>query len=179
VIAEQGFTHTTMRDIGKASGTGAGSLYHHFTSKDEILLELMEAFYADILADLQATIEPDRDPLSNLIDMIRLAIRYVLERRDESQILLNDYPYVHGSPTLKPALDVVRDVTHIWLDVLEQAAEAGQLRENANTQIIFSSLMGSIFSSLRFFNPRGRVGREVYIDEMTTQLIEGLRRRQK
>jgi TetR/AcrR family transcriptional regulator, cholesterol catabolism regulator len=177
VFAEQGFTHTTMRDIGKAAGTGAGTLYDHFTSKDEILLELMEAYYADILADLEVLIETDRDPLGKLIDMIGSGIRIVLERGDESRILLNDYPYVHGSPAFKTVVNAKRESTRIWLEVLEQATAAGQLRENANTQIIFSCLMGSIFSFLRFFDPRGRVPQDVYIEEMTAQLIDGLRRR--
>lgn len=178
VFAENGFLHTTMRQVGDASGTGAGSLYHHFTSKDEILLELLEGFYREILRDLSLLIQQDTDPLNTLTAMIRLAIRYVLERRHESQILLNDYPYISGSPLFANVMRSADESTRLWLGVLRDALAAGQLREGVDVNIAFSGLMGSIFSSLRFYNPRGKISRDVYIEKMTTQLIEGLRRHQ-
>jgi AcrR family transcriptional regulator len=176
VFAENGFAHTTMRQVGDASGTGAGSLYHHFTSKDEILLELLEGFYRDILGDLQAIIDPELDPLANLTAMIELAVRYVLERREESQILLNDYPYVAGSPVFATVIASADESTRIWIGIVREALNAGQLRPDIDVNIAFSGLMGSIFSSLRFYNPRGKIGREVYVEKMTTQMVEGLRR---
>lgn len=176
VFAEHGFAHTTMRQVGDASGTGAGSLYHHFTSKDEILLELLEGLQRDILRDLKVVIDQGRDPLGTLTAMIELAIGYVLERRDESQILLNDYPYIAGSPAFAPVAQATDESTRIWLGVLRDAVEAGQLREDVDVNIAFSMLFGSIFSSLRFYNPRGRIKAEVYIEKMTTQLVEALRR---
>jgi AcrR family transcriptional regulator len=176
VFAEHGFAHTTMRQIGDASGTGAGSLYHHFTSKDEILLELLESLQRDILRDLKLVIDRGEDPLTTLTAMIELAIRYVLERRDESKILMNDYPYVVGSPVFAPVVKATDESTRIWLGVLRDAAEAGQLRDGVDVNIAFSMLFGSIFSSLRFYNPRGKVSRAVYTEKMTTQLVEGLRR---
>lgn len=176
VFAEHGFAHTTMRQVGDASGTGAGSLYHHFTSKDEILLELLEGLQRDILRDLKVVIDRGRDPLSTLTAMIELAIRYVLERRDESRILLNDYPYIAGSPVFVPVVQATEESTRIWLGVLRDAAAAGQLRDGVDVNIAFSMLFGSIFSSLRFYDPRGRIKAEVYIEKMTAQLVEGLRR---
>lgn len=176
VFAEHGFAHTTMREVGEASGTGAGSLYHHFTSKDEILLELLEGLQRDILRDLRAVIARGDDPLSTLTAMIRLAIRYVLERRDESRILLNDYPYIAGSPVFEPVVRATEESTRIWLGMLRDAVAAGQLRDGVDVNIAFSMLFGSIFSSLRFYDPRGRIDPEIYTAEMTTQLIEGLRR---
>jgi AcrR family transcriptional regulator len=176
VFAENGFAHTTMREVGEVSGTGAGSLYHHFTSKDEILLELLESLQRDILADLRVVTGRGEDPLSTLTAMVELAIRYVLERRDESQILLNDYPYIVGSPVFAPVVEAAEESTRIWLGVLRDAAAAGQLRDGVDVNIAFSMLFGSVFSSLRFYDPRGRIDAGVYTEKMTTQLIEGLRR---
>ena len=108
--------------------------------------------------------------------MIELAIGYVLERRHESQILLNDYPYIAGNPVFAPVVKATEESTRIWLGMLRDAVEAGQLREGVDVNIAFSMLFGSIFSSLRFYNPRGKIGRDVYVEKMTTQMVEGLRR---
>lgn len=47
LIASTGL-RTSMREIGEAAGLLKGSLYHHFTSKDAILVELTRRYYADL-----------------------------------------------------------------------------------------------------------------------------------
>ncbi|MBI5494452.1 MAG: TetR/AcrR family transcriptional regulator [Deltaproteobacteria bacterium] len=42
LFAEKGFYGTTMRQIGAAAGITGGALYHHFDSKEAILLTLLE-----------------------------------------------------------------------------------------------------------------------------------------
>src|SRR5271154_7582711 len=47
VIASSGL-RTSMRQIGNAAGILAGSLYHHFDSKDALLIELLRRYHADL-----------------------------------------------------------------------------------------------------------------------------------
>lgn len=47
VIASAG-PRASLADIAAAAGILAGSLYHHFSSKEELLLELVQGFRADI-----------------------------------------------------------------------------------------------------------------------------------
>ena len=49
----KGYAATTMSDIAGAVGILPGSLYHHFTSKDAVAAEILEAFNAE-LQDLTA-----------------------------------------------------------------------------------------------------------------------------
>src|SRR5947209_8105819 len=37
----RGYTETSLRDIGKQAGMKAGSLYYHFTSKEELAAEVL------------------------------------------------------------------------------------------------------------------------------------------
>src|SRR5260221_3682457 len=37
----RGYTETSLRDIGKQVGMKAGSLYYHFTSKEELAAEVL------------------------------------------------------------------------------------------------------------------------------------------
>ena len=47
VIASAG-PRASLADIAAAAGILAGSLYHHFSTKEELLLELVQGFHADI-----------------------------------------------------------------------------------------------------------------------------------
>ena len=44
MIAERGLKATTVRDIADAAGILSGSLYHHFSSKEEMVDELLRGF---------------------------------------------------------------------------------------------------------------------------------------
>ncbi len=55
LFAARGFTEVSMRELALHLGIGAGSLYHHFESKEQLLFELIEELYDDLLDAAQLT----------------------------------------------------------------------------------------------------------------------------
>src|ERR1700754_2888070 len=47
LIATSGL-RTSMHDIAKAAGIQTGSLYHHFDSKEALLVELLRRYHTDL-----------------------------------------------------------------------------------------------------------------------------------
>lgn len=177
VFAQMGFAHAKMRDIAEATGILAGSIYHHFRSKDEILLELMENFHDDILRDLHAIIDVDGRPVDQLTRMIKLSVRYILERPDESTIINQDFQYLQATPEFAGVIKKARAASKIWLDMLNRGVESGELRNDMNIDMAYATLMGSIFSALRWYRPTGKVRPGEFADQLTSQLLDGLSRR--
>jgi len=56
LFAEKGFGQVSMRELAAHVGLTAGSLYHHFPSKQDLLFDLIEELYEE----LQATLEQGR-----------------------------------------------------------------------------------------------------------------------
>ncbi|HYQ49251.1 MAG TPA: TetR/AcrR family transcriptional regulator [Pseudomonas sp.] len=56
LFAEKGFGQVSMRELAAHVGLTAGSLYHHFPSKQDLLYDLIEELYEE----LQATLELGR-----------------------------------------------------------------------------------------------------------------------
>lgn len=48
LFAERGFSRVGMRELALRLGIGAGSFYHHFVSKEQMLFELIEELYEDL-----------------------------------------------------------------------------------------------------------------------------------
>lgn len=48
LFTERGFGQVGMRELALHIGITAGSLYHHFVSKEQLLFELIEEFYEDL-----------------------------------------------------------------------------------------------------------------------------------
>jgi AcrR family transcriptional regulator len=48
LFAREGYRGTSMREVAAAAGIQAGSLYHHFSSKEAIAVELVQEYHADL-----------------------------------------------------------------------------------------------------------------------------------
>lgn len=70
LFASKGFGQVGMRELATCLGLSPGSLYHHYPSKQHLLLDLIEEFYEELLSTLgridQKT-SAKRDKLPNLI----------------------------------------------------------------------------------------------------------------
>jgi AcrR family transcriptional regulator len=70
LFASKGFGQVGMRELATCLGLSPGSLYHHYPSKQHLLLDLIEEFYEELLAALariQQKAPGKRDKLNNLI----------------------------------------------------------------------------------------------------------------
>lgn len=70
LFASKGFGQVGMRELATCLGLSPGSLYHHYPSKQHLLLDLIEEFYEELLATLgriEQKAPAKRDRLNNLI----------------------------------------------------------------------------------------------------------------
>ena len=71
LFACKGFGQVSMRDLASHLGLTAGSLYHHFPSKQYLLFELLEEFYEDMGAILHDCLQPGGDKAKALQRFIK------------------------------------------------------------------------------------------------------------
>jgi AcrR family transcriptional regulator len=174
VFARTGFAHATMRDIADATGILAGSLYHHFASKDELLLEIMEKFNEDILRDMHAVLDDEDDPVVRITNLIQLALRYITERQDEARILNNDAHYIASSPALASIAEGNREAEALWISELRKGVKSGALRSELEPKVAYATIMGAIFSALRWYQPSGRISPKKFTQLVSDQLLRGI-----
>lgn len=70
LFASKGFGQVGMRELATSLGLTPGSLYHHYPSKQHLLLDLIEEFYEELLATLgriEQQAPAKRDRLNSLI----------------------------------------------------------------------------------------------------------------
>ncbi|BCX67292.1 MULTISPECIES: TetR/AcrR family transcriptional regulator [Pseudomonas] len=70
LFASKGFGQVGMRELAACLGLSPGSLYHHYPSKQHLLLDLIEEFYEELLATLgriEQKAPAKRDRLNSLI----------------------------------------------------------------------------------------------------------------
>ena len=89
IFADRGIANTTVRDIGAKVGILSGSLYYHFRSKDDMVLELLDRELRDMTQRMNAAIK-GREPLDALRASIRAAVQHAFDKPTVVRILRNN-----------------------------------------------------------------------------------------
>jgi AcrR family transcriptional regulator len=104
---ERGYQSVSTRALAQAAGIQGGSLYHHFTSKEEILYRIVQygsgEFFAGLLPHLE---EPGLSYVERLDRFVRAYITDAQPRRYAIAVLFRDM--AHLSPNHFVELQAVR-----------------------------------------------------------------------
>jgi TetR/AcrR family transcriptional repressor of nem operon len=67
LMLERGYNAMGLQDLLRETGVPKGSFYHHFASKEDFALQVVDAYMADVHALLEATLsDPGRPPLARV-----------------------------------------------------------------------------------------------------------------
>lgn len=93
LFKEKGFSATTMRDIAKAIGVEAPSLYNHISSKNEILQEVCFNV-ANLFTTYISQIELNHQPILEKLELIiRFHINMML--KEYESVYVSDHEWKH------------------------------------------------------------------------------------
>jgi AcrR family transcriptional regulator len=82
---EHGYHGTSVREIANAAGISVAGLYHHFSSKLEILFALLTRVMVDLIDATEAALAGAGDaPTDQLRAIVTAHVRFHTERRDDS-----------------------------------------------------------------------------------------------
>lgn len=145
VIASSGYVGTSLKDIADACGIQAGSLYHHFASKEAIAVELVARFTAEMeqVADaaLQSTAaEGAAPPRARIIAFCTAIAECAFAHRAALQ--LTSYEPPTGAST--EFVDLVRSrpasVMAVMTAILRDASDGGVLNSDVDAELFATEL---------------------------------------
>lgn len=149
LFLKKGFKAVRLSDIERAARITRGTFYYHFTNKEEVLKEGLNAYYA--LLNTQRTEEFDR--ISTLREYVDLTIRKLTEMDNYSaRTFSSEIPEILCLSliveviALYPELKkVVLAAKILRLSKLEQlilnAKRTGELRDDIDTSILAKNLL--------------------------------------
>ncbi len=172
VIRQKGFHGASMADIAEAVNLQKASLYHHVTSKQEILLELLDRGLDLLIEQVSVIADQPLSPDEKLRHMVQTYLRLLAENSDLSAVLL----FEHRS------LDTDQHKRHIpnrdrfemlWRDVIEEGVRVG-LFICPDAALTVRALMGTLNWTLTWYHPDGSLSIEQISDQYTNLLLNGL-----
>ena len=171
VFRAKGFHGASMQDVAAAVNLQKGSLYHHVTSKQEILLALLERALSMLTERIGAVSSQKLPADEKLRMMMRTYLASLSESPDLSSVLL----FEHRS------LDKKNHARHVpqrdkfeglWREVVNEG-----IRDNIfhceDPGIAVRALMGMMNWTLTWYRPGGGKTIEVIADEYAELMFHG------
>jgi len=174
VFHRRGFHSATMAEIAAEVNLTAGSLYHHFPSKEDLLVAVLDAGLTEITRDVRAVAETELPPPQKLREIVHVHIRSEL-----------DNVHIAGAVIFegRALLDVpgVRDQYIRQRDELEQlyrgVVEAGIASKDfsaVDVGIFIKTLFGALNWVSVWYRPAGRLSRDEIADEIAGLFLRSL-----
>lgn len=86
LFSEKGYTETSMRDIAGALNLKAGSLYSHFSSKEEILMIICNEIYESMVNNMNHIREMEADAKEKFLEYVKIHIYATYKFRSSFEI---------------------------------------------------------------------------------------------
>lgn len=171
LFRERGFKRTTVRDIAEVVGILSGSLFHHFRSKEEMLLEIMREAALSVCIRADELVTRSSLPTEQLRALIRLELECVLgeARRDYHAVLLLEWREVPETGKGEFTM-LYRRYSRTWRTVLVACKEAGVLRCEPAAAVHI--LHGAILRTMAWFKPSGRYTLEEFGDILVRLVLD-------
>jgi TetR/AcrR family transcriptional regulator, cholesterol catabolism regulator len=152
----RGYTETSLRDIGKQVGMKAGSLYYHFTSKEELAAEVLRIGVRRVHDAVVLAVKglgADADVKSRLNAAMIAHLETLLDESDYTSAHIHCFPYVPEGLRRKLSSER-REYEEVWRKLLDDAAAAGALAPGVDRAAARLAILGALNWSLEWYDPK-------------------------
>ncbi|MDP3138316.1 MAG: TetR/AcrR family transcriptional regulator [Burkholderiaceae bacterium] len=176
LFRDQGYATTTLRQIADATGIKAGSIYYHFASKDDMLLEVLEVgirMVTDGVKERVSMLPADCPAHERIAAGIRGHLFGLLVHGDFTTANIRVYSQVPDA--IKRKHRVTRHAyANYWDSLLEEARSRGELRTDIPISLIRPFILGSLNWTVEWYEPQEHGSVEQFAEHVTAIIFDGI-----
>ncbi|UTW63402.1 TetR/AcrR family transcriptional regulator [bacterium SCSIO 12741] len=162
LFADYGFKHTSINRIADACGIAKGTVYHHFKTKEDILLAIIQN-YVEQMIDGINQIPVTHGAAQILHERVKNIIRMVKENPEVHRLFTAVIQQIHNHPAVIPYLEKMKEVMLVdYIDLFRQMNF-----EDPEMELMYfdAVLDGAIFKFLL-------LGEEYPLDQVIAELMK-------
>lgn len=171
LFARGGYSATTVRDIADEAGILSGSLYHHFSSKEAIIREILENYLDGLLSNYDDIVGRGLSAKETLHVLVEAAFEMIAEQPYSVALYQNEAPFLQTLPGFEFLRTESQRIEKVWQAQLIQGQVEGDIRKSLDPAMAYRFIRDALWSTVRWYRPRGKYS----IDEVREQFTELLR----
>jgi len=147
VFSDLGYAGTRLTDIAEAAGVKQGSLYYHFSSKDELVEEMLRVGLQKTYDHVAAAIEalgPDATAADRVAAAITAHAEAVIDQLDYTAANARIVGQLPDELRQKHLRIDQRPYGKLWDTLFEEALKAGEIRDDVDLQTVRLLILGAL-----------------------------------
>jgi AcrR family transcriptional regulator len=172
LFAEYGYHAAPLRDIARIAGIQAASIYHHYPSKQALLIEIMETHMQRLNNGLEHILRIHTDPLQRLYEAIAHHIRLHTTYKAEFFIVDTELRSLEGE-NRSYILSFRDKYEELLQELLQDGMERGIFRPT-DVKVASYALIAMCTEVAVWFRPDGRLSVQQVILMYRQLITQGL-----
>jgi len=150
IFAEYSFTKAKITQIAKAADVAEGTVYEHYTNKEDLLLSIPRKRF-DQFGDQLKDVFNIKDPLRKLRRIIRYHFTLFLREPNFSKVFLL-YTQFNRKFYQSKAFESFRNYFTVIEDIVREGIDNGAIRKDVNPRIFRNMVLGTFSNmAIRWF----------------------------
>jgi AcrR family transcriptional regulator len=183
VFHSKGYDKTSMSDIASAVGLTKAGLYHHVSSKEQLLSTVLDYGMDMTEAYVVKPLESVTDPILRLKTMIELHLRLILEGRKLAVTGLLHECQGLSAAAQKRINRRKKKYVHLVSDIIREVLEkkggerkngAGPRLDPVDPKVAALALLGMLNWTYQWYKPTGAVKPDEVIREFQSLFLNGV-----
>ena len=172
VFRQKGFHGASMKDIAEAVNLQKASLYHHVSSKQEILVEILDQALQLLLERISSITTQNISADKKLQLMIREYLQILVDNIDLASVLLFEHRSLERRQQSRhiPNRDKFEG---LWRDVIAEGVRT-KIFQCEDPALTARALLGLLNWTITWFHPDGQKNIEQVADNYSRMLLNGL-----
>ncbi len=175
IIRRKGFHAASMQDIAEAVNLQKASLYHHFSSKQQILLALLDQALDLLIERVSDVLTQDNPVDEKLCQAMRVYLGSLGEHADLAAVLLLEHRSLDSEYHERhiPRRDRFE---RLWRDLIQEGVESGVFHDT-DPSMTARALLGVMNWTITWYRSDGLFSIGQISDQFAALFLDGLRGR--
>jgi AcrR family transcriptional regulator len=172
LFAQYGYHAAPLRDIARLAGIQAASIYHHYPSKQALLVKIMETYMQRLNASLEHILKEYDDPSRRLHEAIENHIRMHTTYKAEFFIIDTEMRALEDE--YRPYVFSLRDTYESLLQELLRDGMERKVFRRCDVKVTSYAMIAMCTEVATWFRPDGRLSVQQVIIMYRQLITEGL-----
>jgi AcrR family transcriptional regulator len=177
IFSQKGYHGTSMQDIAGAVNLQKASLYHHVSSKQEILFELLNRGLYLLTDKVEHSINIACSPDENLREAIAAYLTALTEHQDVTSVLLLEYRSLEPQYLKRHIIERDR-FERLWRNLIESGVQEKTFSCD-DPSMAARALLGVMNWTVTWFRSDGPMSAGDIADQITDLYLLGLTPREE
>jgi AcrR family transcriptional regulator len=172
ILSTRGYKKMTIDDLAHEVGIGKGSVYLHFTSKEEIVLSHIDRIVERLKEKLHKTVAENDTPENRLKKMLTIRVLHRFDSVQHYTVSISDLLAAIRPRLLERRQKYFAEESQIFAGIIVEGQLNGVFREDGDALEIAETLMTATNSLLPLSLSTEELGERAEIEEKITRLSD-------